>query len=364
MKAMVLAAGVGSRLDPLTSVLPKPLVPVVNKPVMEHILRLLRKHNFTEICANLHYLPQNIREYFGDGSYLGVDLTFQYEAKLSGDAGGVRACRSFLQSDTFIVIMGDLITDADLSSLIAQHKAKKAVASIALKKMADVSRFGVVVLGADDFITGFQEKPKQEDALSNLISTGIYILEPEVFNFIPETGEYGFGRQLFPQLVESGQRVLGIEIEQYWSDVGTIEQYREANLHALAGKVDLTTPGQVTHHKEFKESAAAGCEIRQEPESFLDPSTIIDGNLLLGKNSVIARNVKIKGNVVIGDDCVVEADCQLMDSVIWSGSHIERGALVVKSVVGKNCLVRAQRSLENEAMVTPLKTDLSASTTR
>jgi molybdopterin-guanine dinucleotide biosynthesis protein A len=130
MKAMVLAAGVGSRLDPLTATLPKPLVPVVNKPVMEHIVSLLRKHDFTDICANLHYLPENITNYFGDGSKFGVNLTFEMEARLSGDAGGVRACRKFLESGTFIVIMGDLITDADLSSLVKQHKEKKALASI------------------------------------------------------------------------------------------------------------------------------------------------------------------------------------------------------------------------------------------
>ena len=129
-------------------------------------------------------------------------MHFELEAKLSGDAGGVRSCRKLLDGDTFIVIMGDLITDADLGSLVKQHKAKKAIASIAVKRLDDVSRFGVVVRDKDDFITGFQEKPKQEEALSNLISTGIYILEPEVFNFIPETGDYGFGRQLFPTLVE------------------------------------------------------------------------------------------------------------------------------------------------------------------
>lgn len=212
MKAMVLAAGVGSRLEPLTTQVPKPIVPVGNIPVMEHLLKLLAKHNFTDICANLHYMPEKLIEYFGDGKKFGVNLTFNTEEKLSGDAGGVRACREFLKDGTFIVIMGDLIADTDLTSVINEHKKKKALASIAIKEMDDVSRFGVVVTDENGFITGFQEKPSNEEALSKFISTGIYVLEPEIFDHIPETGDYGFGRQLFPTLVSKKLPVLGVKI--------------------------------------------------------------------------------------------------------------------------------------------------------
>ncbi len=357
MKAMVLAAGVGSRLDPLTASVPKPLVPVVNKQVMEHIVRLLKKHGFKDVCANLHYLPDNIVSYFGDGSALGVNLQFEREAKLSGDAGGVRSCRKFLQSETFIVIMGDLITDADLGALIRRHKEKRALASIAVKQMADVSRFGVIVRDKDDFITGFQEKPKQEEALSNLISTGIYILEPEVIDFIPESGDYGFGRQLFPKLVESGERVLSIEMESYWSDVGTIDQYRESNLHALAGQVDLLMPPAAT-------SASGGYSLRLDKTAVLDPKATVKGNLLLGANSKIAAGTEIAGNVVIGDDCVIDTNCQLKDCVIWSGTHVQSGASIINSVVGADCVVKQQSKLDNAAIVAPLKSDLSASAAR
>jgi mannose-1-phosphate guanylyltransferase/mannose-1-phosphate guanylyltransferase/phosphomannomutase len=362
MKAMVLAAGVGSRLDPLTATLPKPLVPVVNKPVMEHIVSLLRKHDFTDICANLHYLPQNITEYFGDGSKFGVNLTFEMEAQLSGDAGGVRACRKFLQTGTFIVIMGDLITDADLGSLVQQHREKKALASIAVKKMDDVTRFGVVVRDKNDFITGFQEKPKQEDALSDLISTGIYILEPEVFNFIPETGDYGFGRQLFPSLVERGERVLGLEIETYWSDVGTIDQYRESNLHALSGLVKLSMPAKITGSEFFNIVGNSSAYLDQD--TVVESNVVLSGNLLLGRNSRIGSGTTITGNVVIGDDCIIDGNCELKDSVIWSGTHVQAGASINSSVVGSDCVVQQKSRLNNEAVVTPLKNGLSATAAR
>ena len=361
MKAMVLAAGVGSRLDPLTASVPKPLVPVVNRPVMEHIIRLLHKHGFDEICANLHYLPEQIAEYFGDGAKLGVKLHFEREAKLSGDAGGVRSCRKFLQDETFIVIMGDLITDADLGALIRRHKEKKALASIAVKQMDDVSRFGVIVRDKEGFVTGFQEKPKQEEALSNLISTGIYILEPEVFNFIPETGDYGFGRQLFPQLVASGERVLSIEIESYWSDVGTIDQYRESNLHALADKVNLEMAPLA-----LQAPGALGFDhsLRLDTNAQVSSDAIIEGNLLLGKNSKIAAGTKIEGNVVVGDECVVDANCQLKDCVIWSGTHVQSGSSIIDSVVGSDCVVKQQSKLDHAAVVAPLKSDLSTSAAR
>ncbi len=250
LKAMVLAAGVGSRLDPLTTEVAKPLVPVANIPVMEHILNLLKQHGFADICANLHYLPEKIEEYFGDGSNLGVSLSFHREEKLSGDAGGVRACRKFFGDGTFIVLSGDVLTDVNLTAIVEQHKKKKALASIALKAVDDVSHFGVALLSKEGFITGFQEKPQPNEALSDLVSTGIYILEPEIFNFIPEAGEYGFGRQLFPRLIEKGFPILGVQCHDYWSDVGTIEQYRRSNFDAIAGKVKLSlvSPLQKKNH--------------------------------------------------------------------------------------------------------------------
>jgi NDP-sugar pyrophosphorylase family protein len=347
-RAMVLAAGVGSRLDPLTSQVPKPLVPVVNTPVMEHILNLLGKHGFTDVCANLHYLSDKIVEYFGDGSQLGVNLTFKHEEKLTGDAGGVRSCRAFLEGGTFLVIMGDLLTDADLSLIVRKHKEKKALATIAIKAVPldDVNRFGVVVSNEEGFITGFQEKPQPEDALSNMISTGIYVFEPEVFKHIPEEGEYGFGRQLFPKLVQAGLPVLSVEIKNYWSDVGSIQQYRESNFDALEGLVGIHRPG--VHTKIGK------ADVWLEEGATIEDGCLLEGTLMLGKHSKISRGASLSGRVIVGDRCLIEPRAHLRDTLVWSGSRVEENAHVEESVIGYNCIVKTGSKHFEVAAVAPL----------
>ena len=329
---MVMAAGVGSRLDPLTTQLPKPLVPVANRPVMQHILALLKDHGIEDVISNLHYLPEKIQRYFGDGSAFGVNLEFRTEKELSGDAGGVRACRDFLGQDTFIVLMGDLLTDADLAKMVAEHKRKKALASIAVKQVADVSQFGVALFDKDGFIYGFQEKPLASEALSNFASTGIYILEPAVFDYMPLLGTYGFGRQLFPMLLERGLPVLAIEIENYWSDVGTINQYKNSNFDALSG--------QVKWRQHLEDGA------------HLEPGVSIEGHLFMGKGSRIGRGTEIKGHVVIGDNCVIDNNVLLEDTIIWPSSHVQRGARLVNCVVGAECIVSNGASYVEMATVT------------
>jgi mannose-1-phosphate guanylyltransferase len=340
MRAMVLAAGVGSRLEPLTNQVPKPMVPIANRPVMQHILNLTRRHGITEVVSNLHYQADKIEEYFGDGSKFGMKLEFRVEEELTGDAGGVRACKDFFGNETFIVLMGDLLTDADLTKVIRAHKEKKALASIAIKRMDDVTQFGVVVTDNNGLITGFQEKPKKEEALSNHISTGIYILEPEVFDHMPASGTYGFGRQLFPSLVQQGLPVLGVTIDEYyWSDVGTIGQYRQANFDALEGNVKLEVAGR-PHDQGLVEE---GASISTDAE--------IDGKLYLGRNSKIDPNVRIKGSVLIGDDCHIEAGAELENTIVWSGTNIGRGAKLTNCVVGSDCTVQAGTTQKEIASV-------------
>jgi mannose-1-phosphate guanylyltransferase len=337
MKAMVLAAGVGSRLDPLTASVPKPLVPVANIPVMEHLLNLLKAHGFGDVVANLHYLPEPLMEYFGDGKKFGTNVQFRVEEKLSGDAGGVRFCRDFLQSGTFIVLMGDLLTDADLTYIVEQHKSKKAIASIGLKRVEDVSRFGVAVLNEDKFIIGFQEKPSKEEALSNLASTGIYVLEPEVFDHMPATGEFGFGRQLFPNLVKAGLPVLGVEIESYWSDVGTIEQYQSSNFDVLNGTFKCDLPGYTCVKVD-------GHSLYQAEGARIDPSVKIEGNVIVGKNAVVNAGVVLRGNVVIGDDSVIDTDCRLTDTILWAGSKISAATTYDGVIVSPTGTVEVQKT--------------------
>lgn len=340
MRAMVLAAGVGSRLEPLTNQVPKPMVPVGNRPVLEHLLGLLKTHGFNEIYSNLHYMPDQIREYFGDGSRFGVSLQYLYERELTGDAGGVRACKDFLGGSTFIVLMGDLLTDANLTEVVAQHKAKGAMATIALKEVDDVSHFGVAVTDKDGFITGFQEKPQPHEALSKYASTGIYVLEPEVFNHIPPSGSYGFGRQLFPQLVADGHKVLGVPIDRYyWSDVGTITQYRLSNFDALEGRVKINVPGTQKDFGYIQENAQ------------ISPDAEIEGKLLLGKNSRISAGARIKGCVLIGDNCTVGENAHLENTIIWSNSNVGKGAVLRDCVFGSHYTVAAGSTQDAVASV-------------
>lgn len=325
---MVLAAGVGSRLDPLTSQLPKPLVPVANRPVMEHILRLLKKHGFEDVVSNLHYLPDKIKGYFGNGSSLGMNIDFRFEPELSGDAGGVRACREFFGQETFIVLMGDLLTDADLSRVYAEHKRKGALATIGIKQVDDVSQFGVVLSDKQGFITGFQEKPAAQEALSNYASTGIYVLEPEIFDYMPKTGSYGFGRQLFPSLVKQGLPVLSVDLDSYWSDVGTIHQYRVSNFDALEGAVRVELPLNRTEYGYIA------------PDAQIDTAAKTDGNLLLGRRSKIGPGVRIKGRVIIGENCRIERNAVLEDTIVWSNSVVEENASLKNCIVGSGCAVQ------------------------
>lgn len=340
VNAIVLAAGVGSRLDPLTSQLPKPLVPVANVPVMEHIIKLLKSHDVSNIHANLHYMPQKIVDYFGNGEKWGVNLNYKHEQQLSGDAGGVRALRSYLMDGTFIVLMGDLLTDADLTRIVREHKAKKAIASIAVKQVPEeeLNRFGVVVTDGQGFIKGFQEKPEAKDALSDKVSTGIYVLEPEVFHHMPAQGEYGFGRQLFPELIQKGLPVLGIEIEGYWSDVGTIQQYRQANFDAAKRRVNLG----LNVAKPYRQTGS----VTINSGSIIEYGCDVQGSLIMGRNSKLGAGTQIVGDVVIGDNCIIEPGCVLKDSVIWSNSVVQSGAHVEHTVVCSDCVIPNTRHFE------------------
>jgi mannose-1-phosphate guanylyltransferase len=355
LNAIVLAAGVGSRLDPLTSQVPKPLVPIANVPVMEHIIKLLASHRVKNIHANLHYMPEKIADYFGNGEKWGVNLSFKHEPQLSGDAGGVRACRQFLMDGTFLVLMGDLLTDADLTKIVREHKAKKAIASIAVKQVPrdELHRFGVVVTDADGFIKGFQEKPDANDALSDKVSTGIYVLEPEVFEHMPTYGEYGFGRQLFPDLIQKGLPVMGIEIEGYWSDVGTIEQYRMANFDAVRRRVKLGLPDA----KPYRENGRTTIGDRTVIEYGCD----IEGSLVIGNNSRLGAGTVVVGNVIVGDNCIIEPGAILKDCVIWSDSIVQSGAHVEHSVICSGSVVKNNsRHFDVNYVSAPYQDDLQA----
>lgn len=324
MKAMIMAAGVGSRLMPLTETVPKPMIPMANRPLMENIINLLEKHRFHQVIANLHYQSDCISQYFGDGSSFGVNLLYSREEELMGTAGGVKRCAWFLD-DTFIIVSGDALTDADLGRLVEEHKKKGALATIALKQVEEVENFGIVITESDGRITSFQEKPRAEEALSNYANTGIYIFEPEIFKYIPANQFYDFGKQVFPDLVRMRAPFYGVDIASYWCDVGNIDTYRQSHYDILQGLVDAPCQGKKT----------------------VNSKNIV----LLGDGCRIGDGVEFKGNVVIGPRAEIHSGAVISDSVVWNDTVINNGSILDNCVVGAHCCLEKSTAVNHGAVI-------------
>src|SRR6476619_7659544 len=242
MKAVVMAGGEGTRLRPLTSNQPKPMVPIVGKPCMEHILELLREHGFEEVVVTVAFLPQAIRSYFGDGDTLGLDIEYSVEESPLGTAGSVRLGSDRLD-ETFLVISGDALCHIDPGKIVEFHKEKGAAVTIGMKSVDNPLEFGIVVTDEDGRVERFLEKPSWGQVFSDTINTGIYVLEPEVLRHIPTDRPYDFSKELFPLLLEMGRPIYGYVCDGYWQDIGNLEQFRQANFDALDGRVGLDVPG-------------------------------------------------------------------------------------------------------------------------
>ncbi|HEX5798530.1 MAG TPA: nucleotidyltransferase family protein, partial [Gaiellaceae bacterium] len=226
MKAVVMAGGEGTRLRPLTSNQPKPMVPIVGKPCMEHILELLAQHGFDEVVVTLAFLPQAIRSYFGTGEALGLSIEYSVEEMPLGTAGSVGLARDAFD-ETFLVISGDALCDVDLGELVRVHREKGAAVTIGLKSVENPLEFGIVVTDDEGRIERFLEKPSWGQVFSDTINTGIYVLEPEVLRHVPTEGTYDFSKQLFPLLLEMGRPLYGHVLEGYWQDIGNLDQFRQ-----------------------------------------------------------------------------------------------------------------------------------------
>ncbi|GAA5025895.1 mannose-1-phosphate guanyltransferase [Massilia sp. JS1662] len=321
MKAMILAAGKGTRVRPLTYDLPKPMIPVLGKPVMAYLIEHLRKHGVTEIMVNVSHLHEKIEEYFGEGEQFGVQIGYSFEGYTKedgevvavpiGSAGGMKKIQEFggFFDDTTIVLCGDALIDLDLKAALLEHRRKGAMASVITKEVPwdKVSSYGVVVTDKNGRITQFQEKPKQEEALSNFISTGIYIFEPEVIDLIPSGVEFDIGSQLFPLLAEKGMPFYAQGRPFNWLDIGSVSDYWEVLQNVLTGEVNhMDVPG-----------------IQIEPGLWTGLNTSIDW-----------RGTTIKGPVYIGSGVKIEAGATIIGPTwIGHGSHICEGAEVVRSVL-------------------------------
>lgn len=328
MKVMIMAAGKGTRLRPLTNLVPKPMAPIVNRPALFHILRLLHRHGFADVVINLHHLPDAIRDYFGDGASLGMNIRYSFEEELLGTAGGVKNNEEFLGGDTFLVMSGDALTDIDLSGLVTRHRKTRSIATLALKQVPDPSLYGVVVVNDDDRVVGFQEKPSLEEAKSRLCNCGIYVFEPEILELIPEAQFDDFGSRLFPDLLRQKIPFHGASIEDYWSDVGNLHEYVKGNRDALTGRVQVAVPGTEIRPGVWIEDGVTFTS--GGPESVeLEPP------LVIGRGCTIEDGVTIEGPTVIGGDSVLRTGCHVFRGLILPGSEVPAGSLVVEGVVGR-----------------------------
>lgn len=342
MRAMILAAGVGSRLDPLTRNVPKPLVPILNRPVMEYLVELLKKHGFDEIMVNVHYLGDQIEAHFGDGSRWGVDIHWSREERLWGDAGSVKRVQDFFKDETFLVIGGDDLTDMDLTRLVTTHRNKHALSTIALSLVDDPSEYGIVLMNEDSRITRFLEKPKGEVIFSNTANTGVYVFEPEIFDLIPRGVFYLFGKQVFPMLLEQHRPLYGHLTAAYWRDVGNLKVYQETHKDVLEGRVNTNLQLQ-----EVRKYVWMGESVE------VDATAEIGYPVAIGNNVRILANARVLENTVIGNQCTVEEGATVQDSILWDGATVMRQTHLERCVVGRDCRVKTNAAIFDGIIVSP-----------
>src|SRR5215204_3196634 len=333
MKAVVMAGGEGTRLRPLTSNQPKPMVPIVGKPCMEHILDLLKRHEFEDVIVTVAFLPQAIRGYFGDGEALGLNIDYSIEESPLGTAGSVRLASGQLD-DTFLVISGDALCDVDLTALVDAHRAKGAAVTIGLKSVDNPLEFGIVVTDDDGRVERFLEKPSWGQVFSDTINTGVYVLEPEVLQHVPTDRPFDFSKELFPLLLEMGRPLYGLPMDGYWQDIGNLDQYRQANFDALEGQVNLTIPGIRLRGNVW---LGEGVE--------LDDLDQVEGPALISNYCRIARDAHVGSHSVFSSSVTLLEGARTVRSVIDASTHIGRGALVEGAIVGRSCDIRAHARL-------------------
>jgi mannose-1-phosphate guanylyltransferase len=314
---MVLAAGLGTRLRPLTNEITKPMVPVLDRPVMGHIVDLLDRHGFDGVIANLHYFPDSIKRYFGER------LTYRFEEELLGTAGGVRACADFFGTDAFLVISGDALTDIDLSAFAARHREAGGIATLAVKKVSNTREYGVVLHDRDGRITGFQEKPSPEEALSDLGNCGIYIFEPEIFDHFPERPFVDWAQDVFPTLLENDVPFHMHEVREYWNDVGSLGELRQGTFDALQGELRLQVEG---------EEVAPGVIVAGE--STVPESAEVEGPVWIGHDVELGEEVRLMGPVVLGDGARIGERAQLRSSIVFPGTTVAPGAIMIGAIAG------------------------------
>lgn len=323
MKAVILVGGEGMRLRPLTCNLPKPMVPIANRPFLEYTLEYLNRHGIEEVILAVSYLPHRIQSYFGKGEKSGLKLTYVVEESPLGTAGAVKNVARYLK-EPFFVLNGDIFTDIDLSEMAAFHRKNKAMATIALLPVEDISSYGVVECDKKQKVLRFLEKPSRDAVTANTINAGIYFLEPQVLEHIPAQSFFTFEQGLFPLLAQKGEGLYGFAARGYWIDIGTPEKYLSLHYDLLLGKARQLSPNQEVLWGD-------GCQVH--------PTAQVRGPVVIGKNCVIGPRVQITGPTVLGDKCEIQAGAVVERSVLWEGVHLGAGTIVKNCVISSRCYI-------------------------
>jgi len=343
MKAMILAAGRGTRVKPITNDIPKPMIPLLQKPVLESIIEHLKNNGITQIIINTSYLSRQIEEYFGNGSRFGVHIAYSFEGekvekelipKALGSAGGMKKIQeeNDFFDDTFLVLCADALIDLDIKKVIKVHKEKKSLVTLALKNVSkkDVSKYGIVKLDEEDKILTFQEKPSIKDATSTLANTGIYIFEPEVFNFIPKDKEYDIGSELIPDLVSKNLDVYGVNIPYEWIDIGNVNDFYYATSAILKG--------EIKNYKIFAQEIKKGIFVGLNVKIDFDKVTIIPP-VFIGSSTKIDEGVTILGPCMIGSNCHIEKNVLLKESIVDDYKKINFPASIENKIIFSDSII-------------------------
>jgi mannose-1-phosphate guanylyltransferase / phosphomannomutase len=343
MKAFILSAGAGTRLRPLTFNIPKPMVPIVNKPALLHTLENLRKFDIREVVINLHRYPNMIRKYFGDGRQFGMNITYSYEPQLLGTAGAVKKMEKYF-TDTFLVLSGDGITDINLNKVLDFHKEKKSFATMVLKRVDVKFDYGVTILDKNARISQFFEKPSWSSVFANTVNTGIYVFEPDIFSYIPKNKFFDFGHQVWPKLLERKKKIFGYETEAFWCDVGNLKEYRHAQRSALDKRVKVIIPGE-----EIKSGIWVGKGTVIEAGAKLRSPCVIGKNCRIGKKCVVGKYT------TIGDRSVIGPGAAVTDCVIWNGVKVNKNVNLQNCVISRGARISESISVFEGAVITVKK---------
>ncbi len=342
IRTIMMAGGKGTRLRPLTLVRPKPMIPLVNKPIIEYTVNKLKKSGFNDIIMTLNYMSTNIKNYFKDGSELGIDIRYSVEKWPLGTGGSVKKAEKYID-DTFMVVSGDVLTDVDFKDVVRYHKEKGAIATMVLTEVEDPTHFGIAVMDKNHKITEYLEKPSPEDVFSNVANTGIYIFEPEIFDFFDgKDKEVDFSNDIFPEVIKQDAGIYGYVFNGYWNDIGRPETYLEATYDILDQKME-----QNFYKTKMEESIGKIGNIWIGENVFIDEKARIEGPVVIGNNCTIEEGCKISRGSVIGDNVSIGKDVNIDGAVLFPNSIIEDNSFLNGCIIDTKCLIDKNTVVEN-----------------